>query len=220
MDANDPSGGQPPGWVPPPDPSTAGWSLQQGYGQPAPWGPPQQQPWAPQGKRKRFGWGMVIGAFLIGGFISAIVTVIALVALAFAIGMPDSIANTHPAIAEGAHPVKVGDCLDDRPNLAIVVDQTDVVACEKAHDAEVAAVIEVPGGTSKPGNDDLQQYMNDACALAFRGYVDSDPDTSQYGYAAVVPSTEAWRSGDRTAFCLVDTVNTPDGSGSVRGSGN
>ncbi|HWJ98587.1 MAG TPA: septum formation family protein, partial [Acidimicrobiales bacterium] len=188
--------------------------------QQAAWGPPPPPTWAPQEKRKRFGWGMVIGAFLIGGFISAIVTVIALVALAFAIGTPDAIAGTHPAIAEGARSVKAGDCLDDRPSLAVVVDQTDVVDCNEAHDAEVAAVIDVPGGESKPGEDDLQQYMDDACALAFGGYVGSDPDTSQYGYAAVVPSAEAWKSGDHTAFCLVDTVNTPGGSGSVAGSGD
>jgi len=161
---------------------------------------------------------MVIGAFLIGGFLSAIVTVAGLVFLAFAIGTPDSIAATHPAIAEGARSATVGDCLDDRPSLAVVVDQTDVVDCNEAHDAEVAAVIDVPGGETKPGDDDLQQYMDDACALAFRGYVGSDPDVSQYGYAAVVPTAEAWRSGDHTAFCLVDTVNTPDGAGTVRDS--
>lgn len=160
---------------------------------------------------------MVIGAFLIGGFISAIVTVIGLVAIGLAV-RPEPIVATHPAIAEGDDAVQVGDCLDDLPGTAIVVDQTDVVDCMDAHDAEVAAVIEVPGGTSKPAEDDFQEYMDDACALAFRGYVGSAPHRSQYRYKAVVPTDEAWRSGDHTAFCLINTVNTPDGAGSVKGS--
>lgn len=237
MDPNTPTGGPPPGWVPPPpgDPApNPGWppagpppgpppGLPTGppaWSSPQPaWGAPNPA-WAPQPKRKRFGWVAVIVAFLIGGFVSAIVTIVAMVAIALAFGMPDSIAGTHAAIREGADPVTVGDCLDDRPSIAVVEDQTDVVDCNEAHDAEVMAIIEVPGGDHKPGEDDLQAYVDDACSLAFWGYVGSDPITSQYSYAAVVPDDDAWRSGDRTVFCLVDTVNTPSGSGSVKGSGD
>ncbi|HWJ64919.1 MAG TPA: septum formation family protein [Acidimicrobiales bacterium] len=230
MDPNDPSGGRPPGWVPPPGPTdpTTGWTppgadpwpSQQGvWGPPgAAWGAPPA--WSPEKKRKRFGWVAVIVAFLLGGFISAIVTVVGMVVLALAIGPPDAIAATHPGADEGVATVKVGDCLEDRPNIVTVAERTDVVECDEAHDAEVAGVIQAPGGDRKPGDDDLQAFVDDACRLAFRGYVGSNPDTSQYGYAGVVPTDDAWESGDRTVYCLVDTVNTPSGSGTVRGSGN
>ena len=162
----------------------------------------------------------MIGAFLIGGFISAIVTVVGLVVIALAFGTPDAIVGTHPAVAEGSPPVKVGDCLGTPPSVVTVADRSEVVACDEAHDAEVAGVIQVPGGEDQPSEDDLQQFVDDACAIAFRGYVGSDPDTSQYGYGAVVPSDGAWEDGDRTVFCLVNTIHTPSGAGSVRGSGD
>jgi hypothetical protein len=157
---------------------------------------------------------------VIGGVVSAIVTIVALVVLAVTVGMPDAIAGTHPPAAEGADLVQVGDCLTGRPSTAVVVDQSQVVSCDEAHNSEVAAVLEVPGGDEVPGEDDLQSFVDDACSLAFRGYVGSDPIESQYGYAGVVPSDAAWAVGDRTVFCLVNTVNTRAGMGTVRDSGD
>ncbi|MCU1368891.1 MAG: hypothetical protein JWO77_85 [Ilumatobacteraceae bacterium] len=202
---------QPQGTAPPVHPPA--------YPPPGAWTPPPQN-WAPQGKRKRFGWGAVIVAFLIGGFISFAITLGGLIIIGLALGTPDAIAGTHSAAAEGADPVAVGDCLSEEPSFAAVVDQSDVVACDEAHDAEVAAVIEVPGGRTIPGEDDLQTFVDDACSLAFKGYVGSDPDVSQYGYGVIVPSDDAWSKGDKTAFCLVDTVGQPAGEGTVRGSGD
>ena len=223
VDPNVPSGGQPPGWVPPPDPSQVpeqgSWTLPPGtWPEPQVWHQPQPGPWAPQPKRKRFGWGAVIGAFLIGGVISAIVTFGGLIALAFAVGMPDAIAGTHPTPAEGAEMAEVGDCLTARPGSAVVVDRSQVVDCDEAHDSEVAAVIQVPGFNHRPSEDDLKAYTDDACSLAFQGYVGTDPDESQFGYAAIVPDSAAWADGDRTVWCMVDTVGQPAGEGSVRNS--
>lgn len=175
----------------------------------------------PAGKpKKRFGWGAVIAAFVIGGVVSAIVTIVGLVLIAVTVGMPDAIAGTHPPAAEGADVVQVGDCLTGRPSTAVVVDQSQVVACDEAHNSEVAAVLDVPGAGEQPSEDDLQSFVDDACSLAFRGYVGSDPIESMYGYAAVVPSDAAWAEGDRTVFCLINTVNAGAGFGTVRGSGD
>lgn len=243
MDPDVPSGGQPPGWVPPPDATSApapqpAWQPPWPQ-QPPAWGqqaggwpsyPPAYPPqgawsapapgWAPPEKKKRFGWVAVILAFFIGGIVSFVITLGGIIAIGLALGTPDVIAGSHPAPAEGADVVKVGDCLRGAPGVASVVDRIDVVDCNEAHRTEVAAVVEVPGGASLPGDDDLQTYLDDACLLAFEGYVDTDYDTSMYEYAADAPSEEAWADGYRTAFCLVDTFGTPTGEGSVKGSGD
>jgi hypothetical protein len=159
-------------------------------------------------------------AFLVGGLISFVVTIVGVIALAATLGTPDVIAGTHPAPKEGADVVAVGDCLSDEPGIATVVDQSDVVDCDEAHDAEVAGVIEIPGRAHRPGEDDLQMYADDACLLAFEEYVDVDYDDSMYDYAADAPSDEAWADGDRTVFCLVDTYDMTAGEGTVRGSGD
>lgn len=229
MDANDSSGGQPPGWAPPPDPgqppAPASWPQQPTWPQP---GWPQQPgswgaappAWAPPPKQKRFGWLAISLAFLVGGFISFVVTIGGVVAIGLALGTPDVIAGTHPAPKEGADIVRVGDCLRSEPGVAAVVDRSDVTSCDEAHDAEVAGVIEIPDAKRLPGNDDLQMYVDDACLLAFEGYIDVDYDDSMYDYVADVPSKEAWADGDRTAFCLVDTTGSVAGDGSLRGSGD
>ena len=227
MDPNLPTGGPQPGWVPPPDPSSGapqgGWGSHPGPTgpwppQPGAWGGPQH-PWAPQPKRKRFGWGSLIAAFVVGGIVSAIVTIVGLVVLAVAGGLPDAIAGTHPPAEEGVPAAKVGDCLQDEPASAVVVDRSDVVDCDELHGSEVAAVLETPGDDGKPDDETLRAFTDDACSLAFQGYVGSDPMESQFDYAAIVPSDAAWEEGDRTIWCLVDTRSLEANEGTVRGSG-
>lgn len=202
MDPNAPYGGMQPGWVPPPG-ST---------------GAPAWPGWTPPQKQKKFGWGGLIGAFLLGGFLSAIVVFGGLVVLALAFGTPDSVAGTHPSLAEGAAAVKVGDCIEGRPGVAVVHDRSEVVDCDEAHGSEVAAVIETPGFNHRPGEDELATFTDEACSLAFEGYVGSDPTESQFDYAAIVPSDAAWADGDRTIFCMVDTTSLGPGEGTARNS--
>jgi hypothetical protein len=236
---SDPPGAKP-GWAPPPvppagPPAPGGWGEQAGWGAPQagqqqpgqqqwsqqpgqqPW--PQQQPtWVPPQPRKRFGWGGMFGAFVLGGLVATGVIIAGMVLLVTTFGTPDTIVGTHPPAAEGAQVAKVGECLSGSPPEAVVVDDSDVVDCDELHGSEVAAVITAPGERSTPGDDMLATFVDEACTMAFEDYVGSGVNESELGYGGVAPSDEAWAEGDRRVWCLVDTTILEPGEGTVRNS--
>jgi hypothetical protein len=192
---------------------------QPAYGQPVYGAPVYGQPYpppgyaAPQGKRKRFGWLALTVAFILGGFLSFVV-VVGMAALIFANDDGPG-TDQHGVIKEGAVVPKVGDCLRPPPSRAIVTSDAQVVDCAKSHGSEVAAIVEIPAGSQRPSRDNLGYYADDACLIAFEGYVGSDWDDSDLDYQPVVPSASAWDQGDRTLWCLVDTGGE---AGTVRNS--
>jgi hypothetical protein len=206
-----------PGWPQPPGPLS--------YGQPPAYGPPPFGPPAygspygqatypaPPGKKKRFGWLALSLAFIAGGLVS-FAAAAGLVTLAV-INDPATSPRQHDATPEGAVVPGVGDCLAPGPSAVDVTSDAQVVDCSEAHGAEVSAVLEVPGASHRPGTDDIGYFADDACLLAFQGYVGQDYDSSGYDYDVRVPSRAAWEAADRTVWCLVDA----DGAvGSVRNS--
>ncbi|WP_426573570.1 septum formation family protein [Aquihabitans sp. McL0605] len=223
-------GTTPPGWVPPPGPAPqqpappqAPYAPYAGAYQPPPPGPypgahPGQPVWAPPQKRKRFGWGSLIAAFFVGGLLATGVIIGVLALLVVAFGTPDTIANTHPGAAEGAEVAKVGDCLRNSPETAVVADRSQVIDCDGLHGSEVTSVVVTPGARKAPGHDNLASFADDACAVAFEDYVGSSVDDSGLDYAAVAPDASAWAAGDRRIWCLADTTTLDVGEGSVRNS--
>lgn len=202
-DPQQPPSGPPPGWVPPPvDPGPAG----------APYGVPGG-PYGPPPKAKRFGWAALVLAF-VGGAIASLAVVAVLVGIFVATDKGPS-SGSHGVVREGASVPAVGDCLGPAPAQATVSDDSDVVDCDEAHGTEVAAVVEIPAGNRRPATTDLNYLADDVCQVAFEGYVGKGYDSSDLDYRSVLPSVAAWKQGDRTLFCLVDS----DGlSGTVRNS--
>lgn len=186
-----------PGWVPPPG----------AYGAPQPtWGP--QPGWGPQPKRKRFGWFAITLAFLIGGFVSFIVTfgLLIIIGLNYAPSV-----GTHPAARSEAVLPKVGDCLLPSADYVHLTSDSDVIDCSARHGTEVAAILQMPASARPPSHKDLASYADKACEIAFASYVGTDARRSLYGSRPVVPTRAAWREGDTRVWCLVK-------AGGVRGT--
>lgn len=206
------AGGTPPGWAPPPGAAAPG-----GYANYPPPGPYPQYGAYGAKPAKRFGWGSLIAAFVLGGFL-VFAGFVALMIIA--VNIDDSVVSgTHPAGAEASSGAGVGDCLEGPPGSGSVVTDLAVVECSRQHGAEVFAVIEAPGGANRPSEAALSDYADGACPLAFRSYVGTKADDSMIGWSAVVPTRKAWSSGDHRVWCLANSVDHRNGYGSVRNSG-
>lgn len=231
MASNDSTGGTQPGWVPPPGPvvdppqAPATWAGGP-YAAPGPgWGPSgpwPQQPWGAAPKpKKRFGWGGLIGAFVLGGA-TVVAGLVLLVVIAVAMGddfesgLYDSVEHGYVG-PEATVPV-VGDCLAPPPERVDITGTDDVVDCDRTHGAEVTAVLDAPGRNGRPAEADLEAFGDDGCLLAFEQYVGSDYEESALDYQVVIPDRDAWRRGDRSVWCLVDTTDGFGVDGTVRGS--
>jgi hypothetical protein len=115
----------------------------------------------------------------------------------------------------GIATLAVGDCFDD-PGGTLDLEEVPVVACEEPHRYEVVGAVLLPDGAG-PGAD-LEDTAVAACAPSFTSYLGVSPDDSALRSAALVPTAEGWRDGDREALCL---VTDPEGSlvGSVADAG-
>ncbi len=214
----------PAGWVPPPQ-----------YGAPVPGAPMPGYPagpgWGPApDPRKKFGWGGLIGAFVLGG-VAAVVAgffLLILIGLAVSDDFEDDPGSTvawsgtsptHPYISSEADTPKASECLEPGPGSAVLTSRSSVVDCDQSHGAEVAQVLQSPGGKERPDGDDLAAYADSACLLAFESYVGADYDDSALEFWAVVPDREAWERGDRSTWCLIDTTDGYGDDGTVKGTG-
>lgn len=212
----------PAGWVPPPQyGGVPGPAYPPGPG----WGP------APD-PRKKFGWGGIVGAFVLGGVAAFVGGFFLLILIGIAVsddmeenpGSGPAVtwsgsAPTHPYVSPEAEVPKVAECLRPGPGSAVVTSRTSVVDCDESHGAEVAAVTEAPGGEQRPSSEDLGAYADGACLLAFESYVGADFDDSVLDYWALVPDEDAWKRGDRSVWCLVDTTDGHGDDGTVKGTG-
>ncbi|MFF7166084.1 DUF4190 domain-containing protein [Streptomyces sp. NPDC008086] len=123
------------------------------------------------------------------------------------------------ASGEGtAYALAKGDCFDT-PNGDLEGDAYDVdeVSCAGEHDAEVFAVVTLPGG-SFPGDDELGRLADDKCYALQDGYAMDTwavPDDVDVYY--LVPSRQSWRVGDREITCMFGST-ADDGrlTGSLR----
>lgn len=195
------------GWVPPPG---SGYGPAPGYG----YGPPAYGP--PPRTGKRFGWGSIAIAFLVGGFAATVVLVGAIVLIGT--NLPSNVAGTHKPIDEGSTSARVGDCLEGTPGRAEVSTRDQVVDCDELHGSEVIGIIEAPDAPNPPGDGTWSELVDGVCPIAFQAYVGADDD-SFIEWRAIVPSDEAWAAGDRSVYCLADATDHAGGSESVEGVG-
>ena len=91
------------------------------------------------------------------------------------------------------------------------------VDCAVAHDAEIYALVDLPGG-AWPGQKALDAAAEPACLDQFGGYVGLAYDRSALDFAFVTPDEASWAAGDRLVGCVVVDPAGPL-TGSVRGSG-
>jgi Septum formation len=112
--------------------------------------------------------------------------------------------------------LRVGDCFDLKHPLADI-EHVRKVPCTTEHDYELFYVGAMRK-RSHPTLDAFVDYVIDYCDPAFGHYVGKDIDDSELDYDWLVPTEDAWRSGDRTVQCAAYDPNNSLLKGSVRGA--
>lgn len=109
----------------------------------------------------------------------------------------------------------VGECFD-RP-ASPDVETVRPVPCNRDHDFEVVAVIDLEDGPY-PGNRQIGTAGQRACGTAFAEYVGQAQSRSGLVVIPVTPDQGAWQSGARTVTCVVGGPGGKKLDGSVEGS--
>ena len=113
----------------------------------------------------------------------------------------------------GAYQLRVGDCF--RAPTQGQVREVERLPCDSPHTAEVLAVQTLPAG-SWPGQAELDNLVEVACAQELRAYVEVEPVDSQLEVTWFAPTQDGWSRGDRELTCVA--VADAPLTGSVRGS--
>lgn len=112
------------------------------------------------------------------------------------------------ATGEGtAYALTKGDCFDSSTGtLEGETYDVDEVPCTGRHDAEVFAVVTVPG-TSFPGDAEVARIADDQCYRLQDSYTMDTwavPDDVDVYY--LVPTRQTWRFGDREVTCMLGST--------------
>jgi hypothetical protein len=225
------------GWTPPP--WTAGPDTQ------ADWTPP---PWtagpdAQAGRDIPTGWWRLDGFQIVGLILAALLLVGAVVggninASRSATGKPEVVpAEPTQVRTEVATPdeidesedlnwdeyniddsvdLRVGDCFDLKDPSA-EIEHVKAVPCKTEHDYELFYVGAMAKG-SHPTAHAFATYLMQNCNPAFGAYIGKAYKDSDLDYIWLVPTEDAWRSGDRTVQCAVNDPNNFLQKGSLRGA--
>lgn len=96
----------------------------------------------------------------------------------------------------------VGTCFDEPGTARIAA--LDTVPCDQPHYGEVFDVASVALlGDEYPDATDLSEFAGLRCMNAFRNYVGGTPAESGLAVNWLVPSPEAWASGERNIMCVL-----------------
>ncbi len=133
--------------------------------------------------------------------------------------------TTEPTVGreEAAIDLVPGSCL--REAGAFVGEVTNevtmvaVVPCRVPHQVEVFARADVGGpDAAYPGPRVLRRQAQERCQDAFRPYVRKPWTASALEIAALWPSPQTWRAGDRTVVCALFRANGRALTGTARNS--
>ena len=112
--------------------------------------------------------------------------------------------------------LRVGDCFDLKDPHA-EIEHVKAVPCTTEHDYELFYVGAMRK-RSHPTLDAFADYVVEYCEPAIRRYIRKAVDDSDLDYDWLVPTDDAWRSGDRTVQCAAYDPNYSLLKGSVRGA--
>jgi hypothetical protein len=97
--------------------------------------------------------------------------------------------------------LRVGDCFDLKEEVsADEIEDVKAVPCTTEHEFEVFYVGAMGEG-SYPTDDAFGTYVTQNCNPAFRAYIGKAYENSDLLIYWLVPTDDAWRSGDRTVQC-------------------
>jgi hypothetical protein len=96
--------------------------------------------------------------------------------------------------------LRVGDCFDLNDPTADQIEDVKAVPCTTEHEFEVFYVGAMGEG-SYPTDDAFGTYVTQNCTPAFGAYIGKAYDDSDLFIYWLLPTDDAWRSGDRTVQC-------------------
>jgi len=95
--------------------------------------------------------------------------------------------------------VKAGDCLKEIPDSGVVM-TLRTVACDEPHAGEVFSVLTMPEGDF-PGDTAVDAYT-EKCGPVLDDYTNIDSSDESVQLAALYPTAETWKQGDRAVTCI------------------
>jgi hypothetical protein len=149
----------------------------------------------------------VLGGF-VAGVVASVAVVVVLALLAGEGSFVDALTSTatygpdQPLVAVE---LEQGQCAVGLPDDVVAYDATSVVPCDGPHDVEVYASIDVPIGAeaSRPSDSDLAYLTEELCFATFSSHTSQRWEDSPLDFVGLVPSTSAWRDGERGLHCLL-----------------
>lgn len=214
-----PAPGSPPpfGQAPPPgQPSQLGQPSPFGqppqppqFAQPGPYGAAAQSP-----RRGARPWLIVVAVLVVLGLMAGA-----------GIWAVSSLRSDTPGGGTDIYDLSVGDCLNDpveaMPDEVVEVDSVESVDCAEPHEAEVYALVDLPGDATAdfPGDDSVGQQADEICFGRFEDYVGAPYEESSLDYSYYLPTAQSWSGGDREVACLAVDYEGELLTGSVAGSG-
>jgi hypothetical protein len=113
--------------------------------------------------------------------------------------------------------LRVGDCFDLKDPSADQIEHVKAVPCTTEHEFEVFYVGAMDKG-SRPTDHAFETYVMQNCNPAFGAYIGKAYKDSDLDYIWLVPTEDAWRSGDRTVQCAVNDPRIYSLARSLRGT--
>lgn len=117
--------------------------------------------------------------------------------------------------------LKVGDCFNDSAYGTPEESELTRTDCGPPHDAEVFALVTLPGAPDAPypGDDEINRQGDELCRAQFAPYVGIDYLDSQWDYGFFWPVEDTWRKfDDRLVICYLGDPEFNKIEGSKRNS--
>ena len=102
--------------------------------------------------------------------------------------------------------LRVGDCFNLKDPSADQIEHVKAVPCKTEHDFELFYVGAM-AKRSRPTGHAFETYLMQNCSPAFGAYIGKAYKDSDLDYIWLVPTEDAWRSGDRTVQCAVKSAH-------------
>jgi hypothetical protein len=104
----------------------------------------------------------------------------------------------------GVLSLRAGDCFQNPSGSqpASAITQVTAVPCTNPHDAQVIALLPVPG-SAYPGRDAFRAQAQPGCSASLKAVADNSKLTATMNLLWLYPLPQAWAEGQRTISCLV-----------------
>ena len=112
--------------------------------------------------------------------------------------------------------LKVGDCYD-APGTGEISEVTGR-PCGQTHEFELIAIVQDTQQAAYPDDATFHNFIVSSCVPIFEDWIGIAIDQSALDVASVVPSSDAWRDGDRTVICSVYDPANNKLTSSLKGS--